>query len=77
MIKKNNLKLYNTLSHHSFSNLYEACNVGTCNEVVAEVVFLASCNALLEDVYHDVFELSVNFFFCEYKVFGILSHFDA
>ena len=32
--------LDNTLSHHGLSNLFETCNVGTCNQVAFHAVFL-------------------------------------
>ena len=70
-------KLADTLDQHSLSNSLEACDVSAGNEVVAEVILLASCNALLEDVDHDGLELRINLFLSEDSVLSVLAHLDA
>ena len=70
-------ELANTLNEHSLSYSLEACDVSACNKVVAEVVLLASRNALLEDVDHDSLELRINLFLSEDSVLSVLAHLDA
>ena len=70
-------KSANTLNEHSLSYSLEACDVSACNKVVAEVVLLASRNALLEDVDHDSLELRINLFLSEDSVLSVLAHLDA
>ena len=67
-------ELYDSLSLHSICNLKEACDVGTSNIVTLKTVLLGSIVKIVEDVDHDVLELSINLFEGPAESLGVLAH---
>ena len=65
------------MSKHSISDFLEACDVSTCNVVVFYAVFFSSVVDVVEDVDHDVFEFSINFFECPAVTHAVLAHFKS
>ena len=62
------------LSLHSLCNLQEAGDVSACHVVAGHAVLLGSLVAALEDGYHDVVELLVNFLEGPAISDGVLAH---
>jgi len=56
--------LYYTLSLHSFCYFKEACDIGACNQVVAESKLFGSFHCIVVYVDHYLMKLLVNFFCC-------------
>ena len=65
------------LSHHSLSNLLEAGDVSTSNQVVTEASFFSSLSGSIMDVSHDGLQLLVDFLGLPAVTHGVLSHFQS
>ena len=52
----------NTLSYHSVSYLFEACNISACNKVALHTVLLSSIPRIFINISHNLMKLSIYFF---------------
>ena len=70
-------ELHNTLCLHCLSNLQEACDVCTCNQVALAAVFLGSACNVVVNVNHDMMQLVVNLLEGPGQTLGVLAHLQS